>query len=389
MAGPTRRPALAVGALLTVPVLVVVAGALGLAVLLGYGGGDTATTTTPTVCGLRPAGDAGTLTVPMTPGSFRLTSGFGPRTNPVTGVAQGHRGQDLAAPAGTPITAAAAGVVVEAGPAAGFGQWIVLDHRIDGRLVSTVYGHMWPEGVGVTTGQQVQAGQVIGRVGSNGQSTGPHLHFEVWEDGRFGGRAVDPVPVLAEPGAGQGPVEPSAAPVLVAQAAGAAGAAAGPVPTAAELMPQAPTSAQRGLALTEEQLANAGTIVGVGKGMGLPPRAWVIAIATALQESVLINLDYGDRDSVGLFQQRPSQGWGTVEQIMDPQYSAREFYDAFADVAAADPQWQTRPLTQVAQRVQRSGFPEAYAKWETVAVNAVLTAYGVAPVAGPAPLSCL
>ena len=108
----------------------------------------------------------------------------------MTGVAEGHRGQDFGAPAGTPIIYAAAGIVVRAGPAGGFGQWIVIDHQIGGQLVSTVYGHIWADGVGVSEGEPVRTGQPIGRVDSNGPSTGPHLHFEVWEGGRSrGGRA--------------------------------------------------------------------------------------------------------------------------------------------------------------------------------------------------------
>ncbi|MEW2070350.1 hypothetical protein [Streptomyces sp. NPDC007346] len=108
------------------------------------------------------------------------------------------------------------------------------------------------------------------------------------------------------------------------------------------------------------QAANAATISAVGTTRGMPERAVTIAIATAIQESTLRNIDYGDRDSVGLFQQRPSQGWGTVAQIMDPVYSAGEFYDHLAEV----PGYSRLPLTVAAQRVQRSGFPQAYAKHE-------------------------
>lgn len=108
------------------------------------------------------------------------------------------------------------------------------------------------------------------------------------------------------------------------------------------------------------QLQHAATISAVGIARDLPLRARVIAIATALQESTLRNLDHGDRDSVGLFQQRPSQGWGTVAQIMDPVYAAGKFYDELVTV----PNWRTAPLTEVAQAVQRSAFPDAYAKWE-------------------------
>ncbi|GGZ55189.1 heavy metal transporter [Streptomyces bluensis] len=111
---------------------------------------------------------------------------------------------------------------------------------------------------------------------------------------------------------------------------------------------------------TPEQAANAATISAVGTSRGMPERAVAIALATALQESGLRNITHGDRDSLGLFQQRPSQGWGTEEQIMDPAYAAGEFYKHLAKV----PDYTRLPLTVAAQRVQRSGFPDAYAKHE-------------------------
>lgn len=86
----------------------------------------------------------------------------------------------------------------------------------------------------------------------------------------------------------------------------------------------------------------------------------MIAIATAMQESSLRNLDHGDRDSLGLYQQRPSQGWGSEDEVQDPVYAAGAFYDALLRVKG----WKTLPLTEAAQKVQRSGYPEAYAKWE-------------------------
>ncbi|MER7899713.1 heavy metal transporter [Streptomyces sp. NPDC096046] len=109
-----------------------------------------------------------------------------------------------------------------------------------------------------------------------------------------------------------------------------------------------------------EQAVNAATITAVGTARGLPERAVTIALATALQESALRNIDHGDRDSLGLFQQRPSQGWGTPKEIMDPTYSASEFYEHLVKV----PGYTRLPLTVAAQRVQRSGFPQAYAKHE-------------------------
>ncbi|MDW4909272.1 heavy metal transporter [Streptomyces sp. ADMS] len=111
---------------------------------------------------------------------------------------------------------------------------------------------------------------------------------------------------------------------------------------------------------TPEQAVNAATITAVGTARGLPERAVTIALATALQESGLRNITYGDRDSLGLFQQRPSQGWGTEKEIMDPTYAAGEFYDHLVKVSG----YSRLPLTVAAQRVQRSGYPQAYAKHE-------------------------
>ncbi|MDI5963901.1 hypothetical protein [Streptantibioticus silvisoli] len=114
------------------------------------------------------------------------------------------------------------------------------------------------------------------------------------------------------------------------------------------------------LGLAQDQAANAATIGAVAVSRDLPERALTIALATAMQESDLRNLSGGDRDSLGLFQQRPSQGWGTREQIVDPVYSANEFFDELVKI----PGYSRLPLTVAAQRVQRSGYPQAYAKHE-------------------------
>jgi hypothetical protein len=115
--------------------------------------------------------------------------------------------------------------------------------------------------------------------------------------------------------------------------------------------------------LTPEQAGNAETIAAVGLARGLPDRAVTIALATALQESKLRNLDHGDADSVGLFQQRPSQGWGKAADLQRPTYAAARFYEVLVTVRG----WRTRPLTVVAQAVQRSAYPDAYAQWESTA----------------------
>ena len=104
------------------------------------------------------------------------------------------------------------------------------------------------------------------------------------------------------------------------------------------------------------QTGYAATMVAIAEKRGLPARAGTIAIATAIQESKLRNLTYGDRDSVGLFQQRPSQGWGTAEQILDPVHATNAFYDALVKYQG----YETADITKIAQRVQKSGFPEAY-----------------------------
>ncbi|WP_347041803.1 hypothetical protein [Brachybacterium nesterenkovii] len=112
---------------------------------------------------------------------------------------------------------------------------------------------------------------------------------------------------------------------------------------------------------TSERTANAALITAVAVDRGLPPRAASIALATAYQESKLENISHGDRDSLGLFQQRPSQGWGTEQEIMDPIHASNAFYDALEKI----PGYQSMPLNDAAQKVQRSGYPEAYADHET------------------------
>jgi hypothetical protein len=116
----------------------------------------------------------------------------------------------------------------------------------------------------------------------------------------------------------------------------------------------------RTVTLDLEQAENAALITAVAVDRGMPARAATIALATAYQESKLYNLDSGDRDSLGLFQQRPSQGWGTRQEVQDPYYAANAFYDELAEVDG----YERMRVTVAAQRVQRSAFPEAYADHE-------------------------
>ena len=131
------------------------------------------------------------------------------------------------------------------------------------------------------------------------------------------------------------------------------------------------TSPAGSYGLSLEQALNATTIAAVGERLGLPDHAVTVAIAAALQESELVNLAGGDRDSSGLFQQRPSQGWGTPAQIQTPRISAQSFYTHLAQV----PGWETMSVTDAAQAVQRSAAPSAYADWESEArvIASVLT----------------
>jgi hypothetical protein len=137
------------------------------------------------------------------------------------------------------------------------------------------------------------------------------------------------------------------------------------------LGPECTVSADGEVTLDAVQMANAATIAAIGVRRGMPEQAVVVALATAFQESKLENLDNGDRDSVGLFQQRPSQGWGTVEQIKNPRYAAGKFYSALKKVKG----WQEMRVTDAAQKVQRSAYPEAYEKWadESRVLAAALT----------------
>ncbi len=125
--------------------------------------------------------------------------------------------------------------------------------------------------------------------------------------------------------------------------------------------------------LDTEQAENATLIAALGVRRGLPARAVSIALATARQESKLRNLDHGDRDSLGLFQQRPSQGWGTERQVQRPTYAINAFYDALEQV----PGYEEMRITEAAQEVQRSAFPEAYALHEedSRALASALTGY--------------
>jgi len=133
------------------------------------------------------------------------------------------------------------------------------------------------------------------------------------------------------------------------------------------------TVAGRTVDLEPDQAQNAALIAAIGVRRGLPARAVSIALATAYQESKIRNLTHGDRDSVGIFQQRPSQGWGTDAQISDEYYAINTFYDALEKIHG----YQGMRITEAAQKVQRSGFPEAYEEHapDARALASALTGY--------------
>jgi hypothetical protein len=127
--------------------------------------------------------------------------------------------------------------------------------------------------------------------------------------------------------------------------------------------------------LTPEQAGNAATIAAVGQQLGLPDHAVTIALATAMQESQLVNLSSGDRDSAGLFQQRPSQGWGTFAEVTDSVHASIAFYQHLQKVSG----WQTLSVTDAAQQVQHSASPDAYAQWESEARAVAVALTGQTP----------
>ncbi|MEU6024979.1 hypothetical protein [Micromonospora sp. NPDC047134] len=142
-------------------------------------------------------------------------------------------------------------------------------------------------------------------------------------------------------------------------------------PDTGKLIPHGVQGNQSRIDLDDEQVANTKAIIAATKKNGMDERAAVVSIATALQESKLENLghlgDRNDHDSQGLFQQRPSSGWGTVEQITDPEYSTTAFLKGLKQVDG----WQDMPLTKAAQTVQVSAYPDHYAQWEQQAADLV------------------
>jgi hypothetical protein len=154
------------------------------------------------------------------------------------------------------------------------------------------------------------------------------------------------------------------------------GAASTAGPSSASVCLSASEETPGAATFDQEQLANAATIIEVGRSRGVPPHGWVVALAAAMQESSLRNLPYGDRDSAGLFQMRPSMGWGTLGQVTNPTYAATAFYGG-PDMPPDNPGlldvdgWQQMGVPEAAQAVERSAYPDAYSRWSDDAARLV------------------
>lgn len=138
------------------------------------------------------------------------------------------------------------------------------------------------------------------------------------------------------------------------------------------------SGAEAAARLTEEQRGNVAMIISIGRGRELPPLAWQVAIQAGMTESGLRSLNYGDRDSLGIFQMRPSMGWGTPAQVTDPTYAINKFYDVLLKV----PNWESQRPGESAQDVERSAFPERYHRWEPMAAHLLTMAGEIADPTG-------
>lgn len=300
--------------------------------------------------------------------SYRVTARFGQAgsrwsSGSHTGIDLGVTGDDRT------IVAAAAGTVATVAAHPAYGNQVVIDH---GGGLSTRYGHLAMP-AGVVPHQRINAGQQLGVEGATGNVTGRHLHFEVMKDGS----AIDPAPFMAERSAPLDGTPP--------------GGGALPSPGRASSIASSTDnslSAVRSdgarITLSAEQLKNAATIVTIGRGLEVPERGLVIALMAGLQESGLRNLNYGDRDSLGLFQQRA--GWGSSAERQTPRYAARAFFGGRTGPNRGSPpglmdiaDWGRMGLGEAAQAVQISAYPSLYDRWEPVARAALASVGGFAP----------
>ena len=436
---PSRslRRAVAIAVLLiVVVVLLVIALIMGLIVFLGGGQqaqqAQTASWCTPAQVGAL-AGDG--IAVPAV---GTVTSGFGTRDNPFKSGAYAnsnrpgltdHKGLDIGGMSeGAPIYSATDGTVsvVELG-GQDDGNGVLIDI---GNGVKILYWHLANDTILVKEGQAVKAGQQIAGAGDTGVARGVHLHMEV----RVNGTQVDPAEFFKP----RGLILELKKPARLAENAGGTPAGAGGAAAASSSATTGPTAVAAGASassadaqtqdgapdpsvpvrvtlpegveytLKPEQVRNAATIIGVGRDLGVSDQAIIVALMTAMQESMLYvlaspvvpgSLTYPhdqqavNKDSINLFQQRPSQGWGTVEDIMNPEYAARAFYGGPAGPLNGNPPglldtpgWEGMPLGAAAQSVQGSAHPDKYDRWESTAEQVLGQVTGTTPVGcqGPA-----
>jgi hypothetical protein len=211
----------------------------------------------------------------------------------------------------------------------------------------------------------------------SGPATAPAQHARLTADLRPAAtRRVPKLSALSIPPVH--PARPQAVPVTWPQVQQALNVQTNPVaaregqlPAADCLMPVGTSGPQTWMPISGSQLGNATTIVQQALAMRMGVRSAVIAVATAMQESQLQDVGYGTGDSLGLFQQQPSMGWGSAQQIMNPAFAADAFLTALQQYQAGDPGWAAQPLWESAQGVQKSGAPFAYAQWEAQAAGLV------------------
>lgn len=324
----------------------------------------------------------------LNPLKGKLTSSYGGRVHPVLGIFQVHSGQDISAPDGTPILAVADGVASIAGKSTGgnSGYMVAIDH---GGGVQSRYVHSWPKGIHVKVGEKVQKGQHISDVGASGNATGPHLHFEI----RINGQPTPPVPWMKKKGVNLGIDETQQVQTVNNQEENPDSPKQEIPETGGGLAGTYRRADGQKYVADEKQAKNlAGVISAVRKLKG-NDRAVVITLMTVLQESkgkILANttvpesLGYPndgsghDHDSVGLFQQRPSQGWGPVKSLMQVEYSTEQFIKRLFAIK----NWEQIGLGEAAQAVQVSKFPDLYDNWEPVATQMLKGAPG-----GEAPIN--
>ncbi|MCL2736280.1 MAG: peptidoglycan DD-metalloendopeptidase family protein [Propionibacteriaceae bacterium] len=327
------------------------------------------------------------------PAQAPVTDVYGMRVNPVSGAYILHAGVDLGAPCGTPIHAAATGVVLRAGDTGGgFGGLTVIDH---GGGVSSWYAHQKASEMRVRVGDRVTPGQIIGLVNTQGNSTGCHLHLEIHQTGArdlAGGDTIDPTPFFLARGVTLGQDQsllPGGGGLGPDQSTGVFTATDG-----------------NGTVWTLDrgyQMVNARTIVDTGRRLGAPDTVIVAALGTAIIESRLSNLANrqvpesmehtfdaiaaGDLDSIGVFQQRPSQGWGSVSDIMGSvEYQATQFYTRAIPAYAADTALTPGQVSVAVQRPAMSVEPRytTITPVATALLHALAGTWTVTPVCAPA-----